>query len=198
MPYFGSGSSTLCPPATWHPPSRATSRPPRSTSVASSTGKTSRGHPRRFSATTGVPPIAYTSDSALAAAIRPQSYGSSTTGVKKSAVVRIANPPSTRTTAASSPSASPTMSSLTAPRGLAPLRPAMIDSSSPGGILHAQPPPWAYWVSRTAGCTDGTVTGSREVEPIEVHDLVPCGHEVTHELLLRVVARVDLRDGPEL
>jgi hypothetical protein len=33
---------------------------------------------------------------------------------------------------------------------------------------------------------------SGEVEPIEVHDLVPRGHEVTHELLLRVVARVDL------
>src|SRR4029450_10377017 len=40
--------------------------------------------------------------------------------------------------------------------------------------------------------------GSDEVEPIEVHDLVPRGHEVTHELLLRVAARVDLRGGPQL
>src|SRR3954452_21724387 len=40
--------------------------------------------------------------------------------------------------------------------------------------------------------------GSGEVEPIEVHDLVPRGHEVAYELLLRVVARVDLRDGSEL
>src|SRR5215207_5314282 len=40
--------------------------------------------------------------------------------------------------------------------------------------------------------------GSGEVEPIEVHHLVPRGHEVTYELLLRVVARVDLRDGSEL
>ena len=28
--------------------------------------------------------------------------------------------------------------------------PATISSSSPGGILQAQPPPWAYWVSRNA------------------------------------------------
>ena len=41
-------------------------------------------------------------------------------------------------------------------------------------------------------------TGSGEVEPIEVHDLVPRRHEVTHELLLRVVAGVDLREGAEL
>src|SRR5215831_21230960 len=37
-----------------------------------------------------------------------------------------------------------------------------------------------------------------QVESIEVHDLVPRGHEVAHELLLRVVARVDLGDRPEL
>src|SRR5258707_9993344 len=41
-------------------------------------------------------------------------------------------------------------------------------------------------------------TGSGEIEPVEVHDLDPRGHEVTHELLLRVAARVDLRDAPEL
>src|SRR5688500_18132804 len=39
---------------------------------------------------------------------------------------------------------------------------------------------------------------SGEVEPVEVHDLVPRGHEVTHELLLRVVARVDLRKRSQL
>ena len=32
MPYFGSGSSTLCPPATGHPARRPISAPPRSTS----------------------------------------------------------------------------------------------------------------------------------------------------------------------
>src|SRR6266702_1952677 len=39
---------------------------------------------------------------------------------------------------------------------------------------------------------------SAEIEAIEVHDLVPRRHEVTHELLLRVVSCVDLRDGTEL
>src|SRR6266540_6662828 len=38
---------------------------------------------------------------------------------------------------------------------------------------------------------------SGEVEAIEVHDLVPRRHEVTHELLLRVVTCVDLRDASE-
>src|SRR5262245_7307049 len=38
----------------------------------------------------------------------------------------------------------------------------------------------------------------RDVESIEIHDLVPRGHEITHELLRGVVARVDLREGPEL
>ena len=72
MPYFGSGSSTLCPPATWQPAAEATSSPPRSTSAATENGSTSRGQHSRLSATTGTPPIAYTSESALAAAIRPQ------------------------------------------------------------------------------------------------------------------------------
>ena len=39
---------------------------------------------------------------------------------------------------------------------------------------------------------------SGEVEAIETHDLVPRGDEVAHELLLRVVARVDLRKCTEL
>src|SRR5262245_944839 len=40
--------------------------------------------------------------------------------------------------------------------------------------------------------------GSGQVEAVEVHDLVPRRHEVTHELLLPVVRGVDLRDRPEL
>src|SRR5689334_23339538 len=39
---------------------------------------------------------------------------------------------------------------------------------------------------------------SDKVEAIKIHDLVPGSHKVMHELLLRVVTRVDLRDGPEL
>src|SRR5689334_6567368 len=40
--------------------------------------------------------------------------------------------------------------------------------------------------------------GAVEVEAVEVHDLVPGGDEVAHELLLRVVAGVDLGQGAEL
>jgi len=39
---------------------------------------------------------------------------------------------------------------------------------------------------------------SGEVEAVEVHDLRPGGDEVVHELLLRVVAGVDLGEGAEL
>src|SRR5882724_8790639 len=56
-------------------------------------------------------------------------------------------------------------------------------------------------MSRSAGgrptWTSGS-GGSDSVEPVEVHDLVPRSHEVVHELLLRVVAGVDLREGPQL
>ena len=39
---------------------------------------------------------------------------------------------------------------------------------------------------------------SLKVEAIEIHHLVPRSHEVTHELLLRVVICVDFREGSEL
>jgi hypothetical protein len=39
---------------------------------------------------------------------------------------------------------------------------------------------------------------SLKVEAIEIHHLVPRSHKVTHELLFRVVACVDLREGSEL
>src|SRR5690242_17874312 len=93
------------------------------------------------------------SESAFVAAIRPQSYASSTTGVKKSVVSTYAGPPSgAATTAASSPVSSPTSSAPYASGGAraGPGRsPASTASSSPGGILHAHPPPWAYCVRRT-------------------------------------------------
>ena len=38
---------------------------------------------------------------------------------------------------------------------------------------------------------------SGQVEPVQVHDLVPGGHEVAHELLLRVVLGVHLGERPE-
>src|SRR5262249_41472016 len=86
------------------------------------------------------------SDSALAAAIRPKVYASSTTGVKKSAVTTTARAGPTRTTAPSSPCSTPTIRSVPGPSGTSL---AIVSSSSPGGILQAQPPPRAYWVSRT-------------------------------------------------
>ncbi|MNV89249.1 hypothetical protein D3C71_1835300 [compost metagenome] len=49
-------------------------------------GSTLMGMPTMASAMMGVPPMAYTSDSALVAAMRPKSCGSSTMGMKKSVV----------------------------------------------------------------------------------------------------------------
>src|SRR3954447_25203994 len=89
------------------------------------------------------------SESAFAAAMRPNVQASSTTGVKKSVVSTRPWPPAIRTTAASSPSSRPTTSSAAGSIGPLPVSPATTASSSPGGILHAQPPPCAYWVSRT-------------------------------------------------
>jgi len=39
---------------------------------------------------------------------------------------------------------------------------------------------------------------SRKVVAIKVHHLVPGRDKVTHERLLRIAARIDLRDGSEL
>ncbi len=62
----------------------------------------SSGNPTRLIANNGVPPIAYTSESAFAAAIAPNQYGSSTTGGKKSAVCTSARSASSFHTSASS------------------------------------------------------------------------------------------------
>ena len=48
------------------------------------------GMPTRASAKSGCPPMAYTSEMALVAAIAPKSNGSSTIGMKKSVVATIA------------------------------------------------------------------------------------------------------------
>ena len=57
---------------------------------ASPSGSLPTGQPTRLSAKSGRPPIAQTSEKAFAAAMRPNQYGSSTTGVKKSTVSTIA------------------------------------------------------------------------------------------------------------
>src|SRR5712671_892480 len=125
----------------------------------------SPGQAARLTANSGRPPIAYTSDSALAAAIRPQSAGSSTIGVKKSVVSTSARSSSRRSTAASSPSAAPTSRSPAAgPMAGAPSRPANSASSLASGSLHAQPAPGDSEVSRGAwnfsAVTVATVTGA--------------------------------------
>ena len=55
-----------------------------------STGSLSIGIATSASANSGVPPIAYTSEIALVAAMAPKSNGSSTIGMKKSVVATIA------------------------------------------------------------------------------------------------------------
>ena len=96
--------------------------------------------------------IAYTSESAFVAAIRPQSYGSSTIGVKKSSVATTACSSDSRTTAASSP-----VSVATRTSGWS----SGIDSvpssgsRSAGPSLHPQPAPWLKLVSRRGSMWEG-------------------------------------------
>ena len=68
------------------PASFVLSEPPLSISTAMSLDSSLIGKPNIFNANVGVAPIAYMSDKAFAAAICPNTYGSSTTGVKKSTV----------------------------------------------------------------------------------------------------------------
>ena len=51
---------------------------------------------------------------------------------------------------------------------------------------------------RSIAPTAHTSPRSGKVKPIEIHDLVPRSHEVTHKCLLRVITRVDFRNGSEL
>src|SRR5437868_13164982 len=54
------------------------------------------------------------------------------------------------------------------------------------------------WRMQKETTVTSTSLRSGKVEAIVVHDLVPRSHEVTHELLLRVVLCVDLRERSEL
>src|SRR5680860_600528 len=66
----------------------------------------------------------------------------------------------------------------------------------------ARPPSLALSTRRRGRCPEGATQtvrpGSGQVEAIEVHDLVPRGHEVLHELLLRVFTSVYLGDSSKL
>jgi len=85
------------------------------------------------------------SEIALVAAIRPNVYGSSTSGVKKSRVVTTARSSEMRQTAASSSVSLPTSSSGAVTPISAPLS---TWESSPAGSLQAHPAPWDSCVSR--------------------------------------------------
>ena len=74
------------PPAIGMPAARHTLAPPSRILPIVSTDSTLIGMPTTASAMMGVPPMAYTSLSALVAAMRPKSNGSSTMGMKKSVV----------------------------------------------------------------------------------------------------------------
>ena len=86
------------------------------------------------------------SESALVAAIRPNQYGSSTIGVKKSAVCTIATESVRRTTPASSEVSVATSTRGSTGRG----SPATIGRRSAADSLHPQPAPWDREVRGTA------------------------------------------------
>ena len=87
---MGSTESMECPPASGMPASRHTDSPPSRIFAITSCGSTLIGMPTMASAISGCAPMAYRSDSALVAAMRPKSRGSSTMGMKKSVVATMA------------------------------------------------------------------------------------------------------------
>src|SRR5213594_2527281 len=101
------------------------------------------------------------SDSALVAAMRQKSYGSSTIGMKKSVVATTACSSFRRYTAASSPVSIPT-SSAGSRYWLGTL--ARISASAAGAILQPHPPPDVKLVNRTSDMAHLYSIGGREWE----------------------------------
>ena len=93
----------------------------------------------------GRAPMAQMSEKALAAAMRPNQYGSSTTGVKKSTVSTTASVGPRRYTAASSRVSWPARTRASSTFGSW----RSTCARSAGRILQAQPAPWLNVVSRT-------------------------------------------------
>ena len=87
---MGSTESMVWPPAIGMPARAHTDSPPSRMRRITSSGILFTGMPTRASAKSGWPPIAYTSEIALVAAMAPKSNGSSTIGMKKSVVATIA------------------------------------------------------------------------------------------------------------
>ena len=94
-PYFGSESRIVWPPASTPPASRTLAAAASNTAAIAAFGKLS-GKAAIDSANSTRPPIANTSESALAAAISPYVAGSSTSGGKKSSVPRMTRSSETR------------------------------------------------------------------------------------------------------
>src|SRR5262249_46556974 len=53
-------------------------------------------------------------------------------------------------------------------------------------------------LARSSDRDRGEADGLHKIEPVEVHDLVPGIDEVPHELVLRIVARIDLGQRAQL
>src|SRR6185437_4641914 len=104
------------------------------------------------------------SEKAFVAAIRPNVYGSSTSGVKKSIVCTTASSSETRHTAASSRLSWPTISCSAETCGI----PASTSRSEPAGSLHAHPAPWESSVRRTVSVATRPVYASHEGERVRL------------------------------
>src|SRR5215212_3350630 len=151
-PKIGSSTSIECPPSIRQRARSVTSAAPPSTSASISNGSFSRGQPTRLRANSGVAPMAYTSLSALAAAIAPQARGSSTIGVKKSVVATRARSSLSLNTAASSRLAASTSTRGSTTGGKC--RSTSFRSTEPS--LQAQPAPCDRAVRRMRGAAGGT------------------------------------------
>ena len=152
-PNFGSGSRIVWPPASTPPASRTFAAAASNTAARAAFGKSS-GNAAIDNANSTRPPIANTSESALAAAISPYSTASSTRGGKKSNVPRIARSSEMRQAAASSGGSRPAISagSAAAPSARAPApSPASASASRSAPSFAAQPPHSVSSVRRIGG-----------------------------------------------
>src|SRR6185312_3911002 len=130
------------------------------------------------------------SENAFVAAIRPNVYGSSTSGVKKSIVCTTARSSEMRHTAASSRPSWPTMSCADSTRG----SPASTSRSEPAGSLQAQPAPCESSVRRTSSVaiSDSVYAASDERHGVRLAPPRPVG--CLDDEALRIGAGVDERD----
>src|SRR5689334_14559927 len=130
------------------------------------------------------------SENAFVAAIRPNVYGSSTSGVKKSIVCTTASSSEMRHTAASSRPSWPTMTCADSTCG----SPASTSRSDPAGSLQAQPAPCESSVRRTVSVaiSVSVYVPSDEGHRVRLAPARPIGG--LDDEALRICPRVDERD----